>query len=631
MLEQKYAIDTFTLVPRADWAPYPTIDRRKAWAGLPASVREAYLAQGESLLNQDWPQLLAVRYLDFARDGNRSRYQAPSFRRRSMLVGLTIAECIENRGRFLDDIVNGIWLICEESSWCVPAHIRVQRAGMGLPDTGEPIVDLFAAETSACLAWVDYLLNDKLDTVSPLVRPRIGREIDARVLTPYLERDDFGWMGFGGNRVNNWNPWINSNILTSTLLMEKDDVRRKETVFKAMRSIDRFIDPYPADGGCDEGPSYWGRAGAALLDSLELLYSATAGQIDIYDQPLIGEIGKFIYRVQIAGDYFVNFADASAIVVPAPAVLLRYGQRIGDEKMMRLGAWGAVQQDLFYKTNRQAKTARLESLGRLLPTLFKLDELLATSPTPPLPRDVWLPEIQVMAARDAAGSSAGLYVAAKGGHNAESHNHNDVGNFIVYIDGRPVIIDVGVETYTRKTFSAERYTIWTMQSGYHSLLPVVDGAVQQPGRQFAARQVGYSAGDRRAQFRLDIAGAFGPEAKLDTYRRTVSLHRGRAVEVHDVYRLNEPAGEITLNLLTPCQVRVDGDAIVLTESEIAGGRVSGAGQVTFDAAQFTVSTEVVSITDARLGSVWGDRLNRIVFTAKNPPRQGEWTFRIRPA
>src|SRR5690606_39553860 len=49
----------------------------------------------------------------------------------------------------------------------------------------------------------------------------------------------------------------------------------------------------------------------------------------------------------------------------------------------------------------------------------------------PLLRDVWLSEIQVMAARDQGGTPDGFYLAAKGGNNHESHNHNDIGNFVV--------------------------------------------------------------------------------------------------------------------------------------------------------------------------------------------------------
>ncbi|MCB0092183.1 MAG: hypothetical protein KDE54_30050, partial [Caldilineaceae bacterium] len=169
----------------------------------------------------------------------------PHFERRGMLGTLVIAECIEDQGRFLDDIVNGIWAICEESFWGVPAHIGRQTAGKGLPDTREVVVDLFAAETGALLAWSSYLLGERLDTVWPLLRDRIQREVNVRILTPCLERDDHSWMGFHntGRRVNNWNPWICSNWLACTLLLEEDEARRQASVFKIMRTVDNFVDP----------------------------------------------------------------------------------------------------------------------------------------------------------------------------------------------------------------------------------------------------------------------------------------------------------------------------------------------------------------------------------------------------
>ncbi len=543
-----------------------------------------------------------------------------------MLGSLVLAECFENQGRFLDEIAVGIWLICEESSWCIPAHVGVQRAGSGLPDRSEPIVDLFAAETSALLAWTDYLLGGRLDHVSPLIRPRLQREIQERILNPCLERDDFWWMGFGARRVNNWNPWINSNWLASNLIIEADPGRRMAAVAKSMRSLDRFVGPYPRDGGCDEGPGYWGRAGASLLDCLELLRSASDGQIDVYDIPLIREIGRFICRVQIDGAYFVNFADASAVVHPPAAIVFRYGQRIGDEDLISLGAWLAEEQDLLHPSGEGRG-----SLGRLLPTLFTLGEIATAEPRMPLPRDVWLWDIEVMAARDEDGSSAGLYVAAKGGHNAESHNHNDVGSFIVYVDGKPLVVDAGVETYSRKTFSPQRYEIWTMQSAFHSLLPTVDGVMQGPGREFAARDTGYVADDQVAELSLDIAAAYPEEAGLQTWVRTIRLQRGDRVEIVERYGLVKPADEIVLSVLTPAVPRVTGSGrISLVASPLPDGRRSGAGHLTYDAATFRAQVEEQPITDDRLGQVWGEKLSRIVFTAQDPPLQGTWTFEIGP-
>src|SRR5437879_1125934 len=121
----------------------------------------------------------------------------------------------------------------------------MQRAGNGLPDVTEPIVDLFAAETGALLAWTDYLLADRLDKVSPLLRKRMRAEVDRRLLTPALQRDDFWWMGFGERKdVNNWNPWINSNWLAAVLLLEADPQHRAMSVYTIMRSLDNFINVY---------------------------------------------------------------------------------------------------------------------------------------------------------------------------------------------------------------------------------------------------------------------------------------------------------------------------------------------------------------------------------------------------
>ncbi len=630
MLSQKYATDALAkmLVSREAWHPFATAHERQPWEALPTAVRAGYIADGEEALAKPWPLLLAERYLEYARVGNRSRYEAVYFERRGMVENLVVAECMEGQGRFLDGIANGLWLICEESSWCIPAHINAQAAGSGLPDTAEPVVDLFAAETAALVAWTHYLLGDKLDGVSPLIRPRLAREMRTRILDPLLAREDFWWMGFGARRVNNWNPWVNSNWLASALLMEQDPARRLAAVAKSMRSIDRFIDPYPADGGCDEGPSYWGRAGASLLDCLELLHSATDGGIDVYAEPLVRKIGQYIYKAQVADHYFLNFADAPALLTPPPYVVFRYGQRIDDPEMMALGAWAAQETDLWRQGGARMRRYGRSSLARALPELFALDQMAAVAPRQPLLADVWLDTIQVMAARDQGGSTRGFFVAAKGGHNAESHNHNDVGQVVVFRDGKPLLVDAGVETYSRKTFSPERYEIWTMQSAYHNL-PTIGGVMQSPGVEFAARDVRYQQGGQVSQLSQDIAGAYPPEAHLKEWRRTVTLRRGEGVEVVERYALAQAVGEITLSFLTPCAVDLSQPGqIVLGKAALPGKRSSGAARLTYDAAKLAAVAEIVPITDERLQMVWGDKLTRVLLRAKNPALQDTLTWTV---
>ena len=166
----------------------------------------------------------------------------------------------------------------------------------------------------------------------------------------------------------------------------------------------------------------------------------------------------------------------------------------------------------------------------------------------PLPADVWLPDLQVMIARDKEGSTDGWFVAAKGGHNDESHNHNDVGNYVVYYDGLPVLIDVGRGTYTRKTFSSRRYEIWYNCSDYHNL-PTINGVTQSPGAKFKANNVEYKKGNGFTELSLDIAKAYPESAGLNSWKRTIHLNKGKNVEVKDVISLAK-ADKLTEHLMT---------------------------------------------------------------------------------
>lgn len=597
---------------QAFWKPYPTAAEREPWNTLPTPSRQAMVKDAEASLGKAYEPLPATLFLEYARSGNRSRFEAVQSGRRTHLRRAVLAECTEGKGRFLDDIADGVWAICEETFWGIPAHMSAQKRGVGLPDPAEPIIELFSAETAALLAWTHYLLGSQLDKVNPLVRERLVNEVERRMLSVYRARQDFGWMGLNNDKpVNNWNPWINSNVLTCALLLDSDASRRSQTVAKILTSLDRFLDSYHDDGGCDEGPGYWNRAGASLFESLELLHSASAGALNYFDIPLVRQIGAYIYKVHIAGDWYTNFADAPAKVHPDGSLLYRFGKASGDRDLQAFGAF-----------HFQRGGPSFESLGRALPGLFQGAEMRQAEAREPLVREAWLEGIQVATARRQQGSTDGLYFAALGGHNAESHNHNDVGNFVVYLNGNPVLIDVGVETYTAKTFSSKRYDIWTMQSAFHNL-PTINGVMQAAGRQYEAREVSFHASDASAEFVAEIAAAYPKEAGVQKWQRSVRLDRGaNAVVVTDRYALHAAGGKIEMSLMTPCSVRQDGaNAIVLS-----GGFLGGKGGVRIAIAAATspaIRTEEIPITDSRLHSSWGNRLYRTVLSWANVSAAGE--------
>ncbi|HWE48967.1 MAG TPA: heparinase II/III family protein [Bryobacteraceae bacterium] len=594
---------TAGLLPRDQFHPFPGV-----W-DLPSDARAALVAAGEKALKGQWEVLPAAMALEFARNGNRSRYESLRNRRRNRLQELVMAERVEAKGRFTDEIANGIWLTCEESFWGVPAHLGAQKAGVGLPDVTDPIVDLFAAETASLLAWTHYLLEEPLRKVSPLLPERIRLETDRRLLTPALTRD-FSWMGFAGHSVNNWDPWICSNWLAAALLLERDEKRRAVSVYKILRCLDNFLNSYAEDGGCDEGPGYWGRAGASLFDCLDLLHAASAGRIDGFDLPLVHQIGLYICRAHVAGEWYTNFSDAPARVYTNGDLVYRFGKRLNDDTMKQHGAFAA------FLRSEDAQPG--DSIGRQLPALFDLAELRRAPRAQALLRDAWMPGIGVMAARRKAASTEGLYLAAEAGHNGKSHNHNDVGNFVVYANGKPALIDVGVETYTAKTFSSRRYEIWTMQSAFHNC-PTVDGVMQSPGREFAAADVVYRAGDESAELRSNIAPAYPREAKLQHWLRSVRLDRAaNQVTLTDEYALKSAAKTIALTLMTPCRVTQTGPGKLTLEGTV---------QIAYDPS-LTPAIEEIKLEDPQLRGAWGDRIYRILLKAENPAMTGKWVTRI---
>jgi hypothetical protein len=610
-----------TLLSPGQWRPYPRYAERAAWEALPEATRAAWIRAGERRLGEPWPMLPATEILAFRRDGNRRRYEAPYFARRHALVALVLAECCEGRGRFTDEIINGIWCICEETSWCLPAHIGGPAAHAGLPDPLAPVVDLFAAESGSLVAWTLYLLGDELGAGSTLLPARLRREVEQRVLEPLLARDDFWWMGLDkpGRMLNNWTPWIVSNWLTCALLTDEQAGRRAASVFKAVGCLDRFLMRMPADGGCDEGPSYWGRAAASVLDALEILRNASRGALAFYDEPLIQALGRYMVSVHIASNWFVNFADAGARLAAPAHSIYGYGVRTGDNDLMQLGAY------LWQRAQAGSGGAADfgSDLNRALQALFWFPITLAAETPPPLIRDAWLPDTQLVAARDRAGTAEGWFVAAKGGHNAESHNHNDIGNFIIFHNGAPLIVDAGVGEYTRQTFGPERYSIWTMCSSFHSLLPVLDGVEQRVGKTFRAQDVAYEADDERMSFSLDLREAYPPEARIGEWRREIELLRGDRVTVTDHYALTDDVGEIAMLLLTPSAPSLEADGCVRLESRmLPEALASAAGTITVEAEGVEVTLGEIPIDDSRLSPVWGKRLHTIRLVLHRPARTG---------
>ncbi|WP_182961216.1 heparinase II/III domain-containing protein [Pedobacter gandavensis] len=586
-----------------------SLNSLKAIQELPDSIKQNILKQADKAFTYNWPSLTASLYLDYKLTGTRVNYENLLSERRKMLSRLVAAELIENKGKYIPQIVNGVWLILEESTWVAPAHIVVQKEGADLPNIENPYIDLSASRTALTLATIYNMLAPKLANYSKVVNGRILYELNRRIFDPYLKYDNFWWMGFKGNSVNNWNTYVNANSMQAALLVLKPGEKLDAFTAKLLRSTDNFINQYPEDGGCDEGPSYWDMAGGRLIRLMLILNQSSKGKLDWSDKTLLHKIGTYTYNMQIAGDYVVNFADASAKYSQNPESVYQYGLMFKDDKLKNYASF------LFSKKNKKVSA---DDISDFLAMSNVYRDLEITPSKAPYPAYVALPDLQVFNARQKAGSNQGLFFAAKGGNNAESHNHNDIGNFIVYSNGQPVLIDAGVGVYTSKTFSNKRYELWNVQSQWHNC-PTINGVGQQDGKQFAATDFKFSNTAQSASVSMDIAGAYPAAASVEKWIRTITLNRSKnEISLTDKSKLSAYKAPAELNFLTPLTVEIK-KGVLLFKSGL---------MMSFDQSKFEVKIDEQLIDDSRLAAVWGPKLYRIRLISKLKEKVSDYKITI---
>ncbi|MGW4061547.1 heparinase [Amycolatopsis sp. NPDC004747] len=575
----------------------PDVRDRTLWDAVDGA---AILAEAEAVLARPAPVLTATAWARTFRDGVRTEYEdaARELRDRGTLLVLGAVLTGEKPPEgtpFLDGAIDGLVALAEATTWCWAPHDR-HAAGRGevLADPDDPFLDLGAAEVASLFAWADHVLGPHLDLRAPGLRRRLRREVDVRVLTPFERVRDWHWLGLDGD-AHNWNPWIHSGVLTAALLLVDDEERRRRLVRLVVEGLGHYVAVLPDDGGIDEGVAYWWHGACRLLECLDLL----AGSGDL---PVLPELIRFPHRMHLGGDAYVNAGDAPARLSPAQPwhVLHRWGERFGDDDVRA------------HAVSRARAGGRLvwpsAGLGRALSGLADPDwrRAVATEPEPTWPaREEWLPRVQVLVARERAGTFRGLTVAAKAGHNGERHNHLDVGSYWVAADGVPVVADVGQPTYTAASFGPDRYRAWPLRSEWHNVPE--PGVTQAPGEASGARDVRVTLTAEAATLTADLAGAYPGIARWIRSVRLVRVPHARVVvedddSVRPVRLRHVLAGEVELG---------DGEAVVARD----GVRV----RLTWDARHTTAELERRPLDDPLLRASWGEHLTRLTLLVREGP------------
>ena len=527
------------------------LEDRQAWeavAKAPGFAR--VVSEAEELMPRPIPEASDELFLDFSRTGNRTRYQRVRSQRHSRIPELVLAECIENRGRFLPSIEEAIRAVCAEKTWVYPAHDRSLRNFKG-----EMIdIDLGSSATSWNLATADYWLGDKL---SDPIRKLIRSELERRTFQPFESYVAKGeprlWWATG---TNNWNAVCLAGVTGSALAMIESPERRAFFVASAEKYVENFLRGFTPDGYCSEGVGYWNYGFGHYVLLSETILQATGGKVDLMADPRVQQIARFGPRMEIVPGIYPAFADCHVSSHPDTRLMAFLSRRFG------LGLRDVEKEGLLLAGGPSSSLFTLGVHG-FASSASKMPA--AEGPAPERPLRDWFPDAGILICRPAPGNERGLGVALKGGHNAEHHNHNDVGSFVVALAGGTPLLDPGSEVYTGRTFSGQRYQSGVLNSFGHPV-PLVAGKMQKTGGSAAAEVLKTEFTDEADTLVLDLRAAYPMEGLKKLQRTFVFSRKGAgSLTVTDEVEFAAPQSFATALVTFYKWRKADGDRLLVGE------------------------------------------------------------------
>lgn len=463
-------------------------EARRAIAAKPfcAPYLKSLTDFAESYRGKPIPELPYSAFRLYHDNGNRAVFEDGEcgyFPRRGRLAAFGMLAWLYERPEDLAELEDLIWAICNEYTWAVPAHLAAEEGRNAFVDkleNNDYMVDLFASETGQALAEIAYLFGDRL---SPIVRKRIAHELEVRIFSR-VENVDFGWMHI----TNNWASVCAGAVGMAAIHAIEDEDRLADILSRLLPAFGCFLSGFAADGSCLEGIGYWNYGLSYFVAFADLLHRRTAGELDLFADPLVHKIALFQQKCYLPGGRTISFSDGSAHSHYHMGLSSYLSKKYAD---VQLPPASCSSQD-FVNGDHCHRWSNV--LRDLLWAVENHDDAPVAAQTHLLPAAQWY----------IAAAPNGVSLAAKAGNNDEPHNHNDVGSFQLFCRGEEMLADLGSGEYTRKYFSDRRYEYLVCGSQGHNL-PLIDGCTQNVGPEACGKNISLT----EAGLSLDMAPAYG--------------------------------------------------------------------------------------------------------------------------
>ena len=523
---------------------YYGVDIPKQRAALRNSAAAAPLIReimerAEAALTAEYTADTMSKYMEYYRTGHRE--DTEYFNRRNNAISLAMALWLTEDEKYLSPLVDVIYIICNEFTWCIPAHSHMHKE----PTVDYVIhkIDLFQAETARALTEIAILLDG---TLPYYVTERIEYELRRRIIDAYKM---YPFFVNAEDQLNNWSA-VCAGGAAMALLHFGTQEEIDAILPRLINGLGRYLEGLTNDGCCQEGVIYWNFGFGNYINFANLLYAWSEGKIDYIHNQKAADLALFPQRAKLNQHLTVSFSDAQPEFKCSPGLMCYLKKTYS----------GVCLPGLEHATNFINSVASITTLLWMDPDY---------QPAPETHETAFFPEAQWYISRKERFS-----FAAKGGHNNEPHNHNDLGSFMITVGNDIPLADLGAPEYVRYANLDDRFVKLNFSSHGHSV-PIINGRYQGLGREY--RSEVKEAGEN--VFSLDLQGAY-PKGLVKRVSRSFRIHDG-SVSLKDAFEFANSTDCVTERFVT------------WTKPVISAGSVDlGTAEIHFDAEKYIAEVSV---------------------------------------
>ncbi|WP_226975870.1 heparinase II/III family protein [Zobellia nedashkovskayae] len=587
------------VMPKEAFQPAPKISDRAYWDAIANSeLGQDYLVKANELLDKKPEVPITDSIYRLAnKDGNRGIYKPRYYRTMDHLEHFILGECLENYGRFLPQIISYSNAIMDMKSWLHPNHDDNDN---GVLEGRRMTIDLGARKFGSVLALAESLLEDKL---SVDLKNRINENLQNRIIDTYLKSTQFldennKWI----KSTSNWNSVCTSGTVLTTITSSENYKERLATVGSALNSMVFYLSGFGDDGYCSEGLGYWGYGFGHYLYLAQILHDYTDGQIDLFafnNADKMKNVGNFPEGFEIQNKVCSPFSDGVSSISSK-------GSNFAN--VLSAKHYGAIP-----PTEIRMEEAAEQLIAWQNTDMFQVAETATTSE---LPNHTFFNEFGMVISRGK--QEAPFSIAVKAGHNAENHNHSDVGTYTLVLDDEIMTGDIGAPSYRAGSFSPDNKA----RSSWGHPVPIINNTLQFNGIEFNGIIIETEFKEDKDKVIMNIMPAY-ELPMLQTLTRTMVNDKSGlgSITIEDQFIATEPVSFGSAIMTLNTYEIIDDTTVILTSKN---HKVKA--EIKSEGFEISINDVVVPVAHLREGGP----AYRIGIDAKTQVEEGKLTITYTP-